>query len=96
MKVVWDPEARTSFRKYLNHIKKDSIQAAEKVRVDILQIVRKLPDHPEMFPPDKFKLDNSGDHRAFEKHSCRIAYFVTENEIRILRARHVKQEPKRY
>ena len=96
MKIVWDPVAKTSFRKHLNHIKKDSLQAAEKVRVDILKVIGGLLEHPEKFPPDKFKKDNAGDYRAFEKHSYRIAYLVTENQIRILRVRHVKQEPKKY
>ncbi len=96
IKVVWDVQARDSFRKYIDHIKKDSLQAAEKVRKEILEIVRNLPDHPEKYPPDKYKRLNDGSFRAFEKYSCRIAYVITAAEIRVLRARHVKQEPKEY
>lgn len=47
-------------------------------------------------PPDKFKKNNPGNYRAFEKYSYRIAYKHTATEIRILRVRHVKQEPKEY
>ena len=83
MKVVWDAEAKTSFRKYLEYIKADSVQAAEKVRIDILKTIRNLPQHPEMFPVDRFKNENNGNYRAFEKFSCRIAYLVTVKEIRI-------------
>jgi plasmid stabilization system protein ParE len=96
VKIRWDTEARNSFRKYLKHIKKDSLQAAEKVKDDVLMAIGGLVDHPEKFPPDRFKKDNNGSFRAFEKHSCRVAYYITETEIRILRVRHVKQEPKEY
>jgi plasmid stabilization system protein ParE len=96
IKIVWDSEASESFRNQLNHIKEDSTLAAEKVRQDILVTVSKLSMHPEMFPPDRFKNHNSGKYRAFEKHSLRIAYLITENQVRILRVRHIKQEPEFY
>jgi len=92
MTIVWDTEAKKSFKKYLNYIRKDSLQAADKVRIDILATITELPDHPEMFPPDA----NTGRFRAFEKHSCRVTYFISSSQIRILRVRHVKQEPKEY
>jgi plasmid stabilization system protein ParE len=59
-------------------------------------VIGGLVDHPEKHPPDRFKKDNNGNFRAFEKHSCRVAYYIAETEIRILRVRHVKQEPKEY
>ena len=96
MTVVWDSEARNSFKKYLEYIGKDSLQAAEKVRDDILEVISELPDHPEKFPPDRFKTANDGSFRAFEKHSCRVAYLYTGSQIRILRVRHVKKEPRDY
>lgn len=40
--------------------------------------------------------NNSGNYRAFETHSYRISYRYTEDEIRILSFRHVKQDPKEY
>jgi plasmid stabilization system protein ParE len=96
IKIVWNTGARNSFRKYLSHIKKDSLQSAGKVKDDVLMVIGGLVDHPEKHPPDRFKKDNNGNFRAFEKHSCRVAYYIAETEIRILRVRHVKQEPKEY
>jgi hypothetical protein len=55
-----------------------------------------LPDHPEKYPPDKFKKNNPGNYGAFEKYTYRVAYKHTPMEIRILPMRHVKQEPKEY
>jgi len=66
------------------------------VKDTILFMTRKLADHPEEYPLDKFKKDNSGNYRAFEKYSYRVAYRHTAHEIKILRLRHVKQEPKSY
>jgi plasmid stabilization system protein ParE len=96
MKIIWDIDAKNSFRKFLVRIKKDSLKAAENVKSDILRIIKNIPIHPEIFPPDKFKKQNDGSFRAFEKHSCRIVYQITNDQIKILRVRHVKQEPKEY
>jgi plasmid stabilization system protein ParE len=94
--VVWNNRASASFKKAYEHIKEDSYSNAEKVRVGITKIVDGLPGHPEKYAPDKYKKNNKGHYRAFEKYSHRIAYKIKEKEIRILRIRHVKQEPKEY
>lgn len=94
--ITWDKPAYASLQKIFSYIKQDSHTNAEKVRDGILKVVSNLPNHPEKYPPDKFKKNNSGLYRAFEKYSYRIAYKSTENEIKILRIRHVRQEPKEY
>lgn len=96
MRIVWDKPAVTAFKKQILHIAEDSIQNAEHVRQDILVVIDQLPENPEKFPSDKFKTENDGSFRAFEKHSLRIAYFIGKSEIRILRVRHVRQEPNPY
>lgn len=95
-KVVWDIKAKEHLQNIYLYIKKNSISSAQKVKKEILTIVRKLPQNPEIFPPDRFKQDNPGNYRAFEKHNYRIAYKLTDTEIRILRIRHTKQEPLEY
>ena len=94
--IAWDRAALYSLQKVFEYIQKDSPQNAVKVRDSILKIIRGIPDHPLKFPPDKFKTNNQGNYRAFEKFSYRIAYRVSDKEIKILRIRHVKQEPKGY
>jgi len=94
--VVWSDKASRSLKKVYQYIKKDSYSNAEKVRSGIVKIVDSLPDNPEKFPRDKFKKQNPGNYRAFEKYSYRIAYLYTEKEIQVLSLRHVKQEPKEY
>lgn len=94
--VVWNKVAESSLKKAYQRVKEESLQNAEKVRDEILAATRELTDHPEKYPPDKFKSQNPGTHRGFEMYSYRIAYRTTKKEVRILRMRHVKQEPKMY
>jgi len=95
--VIWNKEvAESRLQKEYQRIKQESVQGAEKVKNEILAETRRLSDNPEIYPPDKYRKDNSGNYRAFEKHSYRVAYRHTEKEVRILRVRHVKQEPRMY
>lgn len=94
--VVWNIRASIYFRKAYEYIKDESYTNAEKVRNDIVKVIDNLPTNPGKYPLDKFKKNNQGNYRAFEKYSYRIAYKHTDNEVRIIRMRHVKQEPKEY
>ena len=46
--------------------------------------------------PDKYRSNNNGNYRAYELHHFRIAYFIAEEHIRIVRIRHTSMEPKDY
>jgi len=94
--VVFDKPAYTDLQMAYDYISEDSIVNAERVRKELLDVIKSLPNHPEKYPPDKFKMHNTGNYRAFEKYSYRVAYKITEKEIIILRVRHVKKEPKMY
>ena len=94
--VAWDKPAYSSLQLAYDHIKEGSLANAEQVLEGILKITVGLPDHPEKYPRDKFKKNNPGNYRAFEKYSYRVAYKITEQEIIVLRVRHVKQEPLEY
>ena len=95
-KIRWDAAALYYFNKAIEYIALDSVQNAEKVRLEILEKIGKLSDHPEMHAPDKYKQENDKNYRAFELYHYRISYYVSVNEIRILRVRHTSQEPKNY
>jgi plasmid stabilization system protein ParE len=94
--VVWDDLAKASLKAAYNYIKRDSLQQAEKVKEGIITVTNKLAEHPEAYPPDKYRTYKDVRFRAFEKYNYRISYFIAEDEIRILRFRHVKQQPEEY
>ncbi len=94
--VVWSYEAKEQLKVAYKFIVEHSPENAKKVRIDIIAATRKLSVNPERHAPDKYKYDNDGSYRAFEKHKYRIVYRIMENEIRILRVRHTKIEPFEY
>jgi len=94
--VHWNIRASQALKKAYDHIIKESYSNAELVKKGIIGIVDSIPEHPEKYPLDKYRKNNPGNYRAFEAYSYRVAYKHTEREIRILRLRHVKQEPKEY
>jgi len=95
-KISWDKQAITNFREAIKYIRKESNQNADKVKSAVLDKIDDLLEHPEAHYPDKYKLNNDGNYRAFEIYTFRIGYLVKENEIIIVRIRSTKQEPANY
>jgi plasmid stabilization system protein ParE len=94
--IKWNKQALLQFETAIDYIHQDSPQAAEKVRTAILLKIGSLPVRPEKYNPDKFKLNNDGSFRAFEIYHYRISYRVVKDEIRIIRIRHSKMNPKSF
>jgi len=96
MVVVWSDSAKAALKKAYLYITLDSLQNAQMVRDELIDLTINLPENPEKYPPDKFKKDNDGTWRAFEKHHYRISYRVLKNQIRVVRMRHTSQSPLTY
>lgn len=96
MVVVWSKQAQEELKKIFETISLDSLQNAEKVRDTVIDLTIALPLHPEKFPLDKYKTNNDGSWRAFEKYHLRVSYRITPDEIRVVRLRHTKRNPKTY
>jgi len=95
-KIHWDKQAINYFREAIKYIRKDSPQNAEKVKKDVLEKISELSKRPEIHAPDKYKVNNAGNYRAFELHRFRVGYLVKGNEIIIARVRNTNQEPLEY
>ncbi len=94
--VIWDSMAIDQLQKAYERILKESYQGAITVRNGIIDAIDKIQEQPYKYPSDRFKKNNTGNYRAFELYSYRIAYKITDKEVLILRLRHVKQEPLPY
>jgi plasmid stabilization system protein ParE len=94
--IVWTKRSQLHMKAAHKYISKDSPQNATKVVTDIVTAVNKALDNPEFYGPDKYKINNDGSYRAFEKHHYRIVYRFSKNIIRVLRVRHTKMEPKEF
>ncbi len=93
-KVVWTKRSQLHMKQAYDYICNDSPKNACKVLEDIIEATNKAITNPEVYPPDKYKVNNDGSYRAFEKHRFRISYRVTKNIIRILGVRHTSRSPK--
>ncbi|MBO9154926.1 type II toxin-antitoxin system RelE/ParE family toxin [Chitinophaga sp. GCM10012297] len=96
MVTVWTPKASVELNKAFKYINQDSPANARKVISTILDIADKIALQPEMFPVDKYKKNNDGTWRAFEKYRYRISYHITKDVIHIIRMRHTSQSPLHY
>ena len=95
-RVIWPHKVQYQLEEIYKYIASDSYQNAEKVRLDILNSTRKIEENAEMYPLDKYKINNDGSFRAYELHRYRIAYRFTKDEIIITRIRHTSMIPKTY
>jgi plasmid stabilization system protein ParE len=95
-KISWDKQSVNYFRETIRYIRKDSPQNADKVKQEILEKIAELSIRPEIHSPDKYKLNNNGQYKAFELYHLRVAYLVKEDEIIIARIRSAHQEPLHY
>jgi addiction module RelE/StbE family toxin len=96
MVVVWSKSAKAELKKAFAYIALDSLQNAQVVRDTLIDLTIDLPANPEKHPLDKFKKNNDGTWRAFEKYHYRISYRVLENQISVVRMRHTSKSPLSY
>lgn len=92
----WSRRSQKQMKEVYDYISEDSVDAAQKVIIEIVTAVEKTLTNPERYRPDKYKLNNDGTYRAFELHHYRIAYRFEDNVVRILQVRHTRKKPKFY
>ncbi|MBI3720898.1 MAG: type II toxin-antitoxin system RelE/ParE family toxin [Sphingobacteriales bacterium] len=94
--LVWTKRSEKNMFSIYKYISKDSPQNAAKVINAIVTAVEKATGNPEIYAPDKYKRNNDGSYRAFEKYHYRLTYRFSKTIIRVLRVRHTSMEPKDY
>lgn len=72
MVTIWSNKAKMQLKAASDYIMQHSVQNAEKVRNEIIDLTINLINHPEKYPLDKYKISNDGTYRAFEIYHYRI------------------------
>ncbi|RPE09137.1 type II toxin-antitoxin system RelE/ParE family toxin [Chitinophaga lutea] len=93
VKVIIADKAKRALKDAYEHIKKDSVKSAEKVRDKLLASIKALAINPHFYPPDKYRQQNDGSYRAYELLKYRITYHVSEDQVTVIRVRHTKMDP---
>jgi len=92
LKVVWSKNGSIQLQESLKILKEKLPKSALKIKTEILKTSRELSKNPEIYSLDRFKKDNDGSFRSFEKYSYRVTYQVEKTQVVILRVRHTKRE----
>lgn len=95
-RIVWTKRSQQHMKDVFDYICNDSPKNAQKVLEGIIGAAEKAIANPEIYNADKYKLNNDGSYRSFEKHNYRITYRITRGIIKVLRVRHSSREPKSY
>ena len=95
--VKWSRDASSHFSSILEYLFEQSPSAADIVGNAISDEIEKLRLRSLALAPDRFKKNNdTGKYKASIVYSYRISYYVSEDEIVILRIRHTSREPLDY
>lgn len=94
--IVWNTSALDHFAGELEGIAQSSYTRAEQVEQAVLTKLQQAAHMPERHAKDQYKRNNPGHYRAFETNDYRVSYRYDEQQIRVLRIRHVRQKPLYY
>ena len=91
--IYWDKLAKDNLDAIFDFIAEDSVNAAKKVKSEIVKLVRSLSDFPEKFAKEKYLADEIENYRSVSKWSYKIIYEVTNDCIIIVDVFHTSQHP---
>jgi plasmid stabilization system protein ParE len=91
--IRWDRLAKENLDAIYDYIAEDSVQAARKVKKELVTIARSLNDFPEKFSFEDYLADVPGNYRSVSKWSYKIIYEVTDECIIIADVFHTSQHP---
>lgn len=94
--VVWTKTSQQQLQRIFKFISKDFEQNAFVVIEELVLSIDITQHNPEFYRPDKYKKQNDGTYRAYEKHHYRISYRFDNGVVRVLRVRHTSRKTRNY
>lgn len=97
-KIVWSRTSIKQLEKIHEFVYKEthSLIISDNLVNGILDATMVLINQPDLYPIDKYRIQNNGSYRAFEVFNYRIAYREFKHTIRILQVRHTSRKPLNY
>ncbi|TPG43911.1 type II toxin-antitoxin system RelE/ParE family toxin [Flavobacterium pectinovorum] len=96
--IIWSSDALDQLEDVHFYIffESKSITIADKVVNTIFDSTEILKTQPEIYKPDKQKINNDGTFRVYAVYNYTISYQITQQNIYILRVRHNAQKPRKH
>jgi plasmid stabilization system protein ParE len=98
--MIWTDDAQIDVKDAYSTLLKrtKSRELAQRITAEIAARARELKANPFVCEEDRFKYNNDGSFRAFEKHTYRVTFEIHEKDkvISIVRVRHAGMEPLEY
>ncbi|MDH5381242.1 MAG: type II toxin-antitoxin system RelE/ParE family toxin [Cyclobacteriaceae bacterium] len=92
--VLWDDEAKKSLKSIYKYIiKRDSAEAAKRVRNEITNQTKTLNGFPEKYEREHNLEDKPGNYRYMIIWSYKVIYEVTPKAIHVLDVFHTSRNP---
>lgn len=92
-KVIWDDEAKMSLKEIISYIRKQSPNAADKVKQGIIRLASSLNKFPERFSKEEYLQNKDGNYRSVSIWSYKLVYKIEDETVMILFIMHNSQNP---
>ena len=96
--IIWTHYADAQLSEaFLNLLEEsESLETTVRVIDEIYRSTEILTTNPEIYELDELRKNNDGSFRAYEKHTYRVSYQITENKIYIIQVRFARKKPVKY
>jgi plasmid stabilization system protein ParE len=86
-------QAKSSLKEIVSYIKKDSPMAANRVRKELINILKSLKNPPERYPKEKLLKERNKNYRSAIKWNYKIVYLFSGNQVEVLDIIHTSRNP---
>ena len=94
-KLIWSKKAKVSLKNIYHYIKKDSPQAAEKVRTRLVETAEHLLIFPEKFPKEELLKETGANFRSISVWHYKIVYELYQDKIIVSNIFDTFQDPEK-
>ena len=91
--IRWDNKAKENLDAIYDYIADDSINAARKVKKELIKLAHSLSEFPNKYSIEEYLIDETENYRSVSKWHYKIIYEVTDEYLIIADIFHTSQHP---